>query len=186
VTGLGYTENMLPQKGVSNGRRRHIEEARLRLRHHTYRKNGAVFWETGKPVALDTFADAFCTPSQKQITVVRPPRRRDLLVRLSEAQNHRCCYCGVHTSYVKCQDHTATIEHLVPQAQGGTDAYDNCVMACLDCNNKRKTMDAMLFFEGKLWLPEMDLTRELMSKMRAFVRVGDVRILRAMKCCESA
>jgi 5-methylcytosine-specific restriction endonuclease McrA len=180
---LGYTENELPHMGVGK-RRKHVEEARGRLRNRTYLKNGILHWaKDGKPVMLATFADAYCTPNSRQAKALKPPRRRGLLLRLSEAQNHRCCFCGVETTYHKCHDHTATIEHLIPVAHGGPDTWENCVMSCWTCNNKRKTLDPMLFFEGRLWEPGRAIVRKLINMMAAFQRNPDVRILKAMPCC---
>lgn len=34
-------------------------------------------------------------------------------------------------------EHFATVEHLIPKAHGGTDAWSNIVMACKACNNAR-------------------------------------------------
>jgi len=52
---------------------------------------------------------------------------------LSEQQNHRCCYCGEHFTHYN----PATIEHVIPKARGGTDDYDNLVVACEPCNRQR-------------------------------------------------
>ena len=64
------------------------------------------------------------------------------LTKLSEQQNHRCCYCGKHT-WTKhygedgvWQD-MATIEHIVARNNGGTNKKGNIVMACAGCNNLR-------------------------------------------------
>ncbi len=57
--------------------------------------------------------------------------------RLSEAQNHRCCWCGRHTTDERGRGHSATVEHVVPKAEGGSDDMDNLVMACMRCNNER-------------------------------------------------
>lgn len=43
-----------------------------------------------------------------------------------------CQYCGLK---LKSQD--ATIDHVVPRAQGGKTTWKNCVIACLKCNNKK-------------------------------------------------
>jgi 5-methylcytosine-specific restriction endonuclease McrA len=43
-----------------------------------------------------------------------------------------CQYCGEQVSR-----HEATIDHVVPRAQGGTTCWKNCVTACLECNSKK-------------------------------------------------
>lgn len=96
------------------------------------------------------------TPEEKEwwwtkFTVAR--RRRT--ARLSEAQNHRCAFCGTET-YLSINDfrlgmnkhrHLATLEHIIPQCEGGTDHISNCVMACHECNNSRGDMNAWKFYE---------------------------------------
>lgn len=90
--------------------------------------------------------------------------RRVRTARLSEAQNHRCAFCGVLT-YLSEADfqpgmsrkrHLATLEHVTPQSEGGTDSPQNCVMSCDECNRLRGTMDAWQFWEvrndPKAWL----------------------------------
>jgi 5-methylcytosine-specific restriction endonuclease McrA len=56
--------------------------------------------------------------------------RRQLRERLAEAQNWRCCYCGL-----RLEPETATLEHVVPYGQGGMTSWDNCVVACSPCNH---------------------------------------------------
>ena len=54
--------------------------------------------------------------------------------RLCEAQNWRCCYCGV-----KMEDGGTkpTFEHVIPRSKGGAHEESNLVIACRDCNMKR-------------------------------------------------
>ena len=71
---------------------------------------------------------------------------------LSEAQNHKCCLCGVvmflpypmkdalHPKTalaIKISHNKASIEHVVPLSRGGTDDWDNLAASCVDCNNKK-------------------------------------------------
>lgn len=48
---------------------------------------------------------------------------------LFRRDNHRCQYCG-------CQPGTEelTIDHVLPRAQGGVTSWENCVLACIECN----------------------------------------------------
>lgn len=89
-------------------------------------------------------------------------RRRfgpDVVIALSEAQNHRCAYCqiAVRLPGERCADRLsrlaafadrrslirfhvgryATVEHLVPLSCGGTNVAGNLVMACRWCNGFR-------------------------------------------------
>jgi 5-methylcytosine-specific restriction endonuclease McrA len=43
-----------------------------------------------------------------------------------------CGYCGKQLAY----EH-ATIDHVVPTSRGGESAWDNVVLACAKCNNKK-------------------------------------------------
>lgn len=45
----------------------------------------------------------------------------------------KCQYCG-------CQpgSEELTIDHVVPRAQGGMTTWENCVLACVDCNRKKR------------------------------------------------
>lgn len=75
--------------------------------------------------------------------------------RLSEQQNHRCCYCGVHT-WCKHYDedgpwqNMATVEHIIPRDHGGTNRKGNIVMACSQCNSKRDRHNPYIFMLEQL------------------------------------
>ncbi len=70
--------------------------------------------------------------------------------RISEAQNHRCCYCG-HTvvryrpGTAAMPRNTATRDHIIPRCHGGTYG-NNIVIACVQCNNLRGDMEAYAFY----------------------------------------
>jgi 5-methylcytosine-specific restriction endonuclease McrA len=83
----------------------------------------------------------------KGIVYVDPPRNKNGRIRwdvlvpnlketLSEAQNHKCCYCGTPFSY-KTKAEQPTFEHAVPLVHGGVDHPDNMAIACDKCNNDR-------------------------------------------------
>lgn len=97
---------------------------------------------------------------------------------LSEAQNHRCAYCGVETMLstpagAPCRPwNIATVEHIEPKSFGGSNDPDNLVMACLACNESRQSMGVWYFLElVRRWLkmgngvPSADV-----SSFREFVR----------------
>jgi hypothetical protein len=65
--------------------------------------------------------------------------------RLAEAQNWRCCWCARLTVPEPNRRDSATIEHVVPRSDGGTDHPDNLAMSCLSCNNNRGTKPADLY-----------------------------------------
>ena len=43
-----------------------------------------------------------------------------------------CQYCGCRPG-----SEELTIDHVVPRAQGGTSAWVNCVLACVECNHRK-------------------------------------------------
>lgn len=65
--------------------------------------------------------------------------------RLAEAQNWRCCWCGRHVSIFQGRRDSATIEHVLPKSQGGTDDWENLAMSCARCNSNRGSKDAETF-----------------------------------------
>lgn len=79
---------------------------------------------------------------------------------LSEAQNHRCAYCGCEVAELyeiqkrfgkhieKPEKHgqLATIDHIIPLSKNGSNAKENLVVACQKCNKFRGSMDALVFF----------------------------------------
>lgn len=66
--------------------------------------------------------------------------KRMIRDRLSEAQNHRCCYCGADVRG------NATLDHVKPIAFGGKNRDANFVVACEPCNKARGHHNAWWFF----------------------------------------
>jgi hypothetical protein len=46
-----------------------------------------------------------------------------------------------------CDGPGGTIDHVIPQSQGGKTTLKNCVPACAPCNNYRRSMDYRWFKE---------------------------------------
>ncbi len=72
---------------------------------------------------------------------------------LSEAQNHRCAYCGVRMiEPVKGSDRQspdcATIDEIFPRAKGGKRIWSNQCMACKKCNEAKGDMPALAYFNN--------------------------------------
>lgn len=61
---------------------------------------------------------------------VRIPYRRIPLTRASALAHYRktCAYCGKYGD---------TLDHVVPRARGGQHCWENVVVACFRCNNKK-------------------------------------------------
>jgi 5-methylcytosine-specific restriction endonuclease McrA len=45
---------------------------------------------------------------------------------------YTCQYCGARPG-----SELLSIDHVVPRSRGGTSTWENCVLACLDCNRKK-------------------------------------------------
>lgn len=69
------------------------------------------------------------------------PISREMRDRLSEAQNHRCAYCGCDVWGI------ASADHVEPWSRGGSDDWLNLVAACPACNSAKGRMSASIFFE---------------------------------------
>jgi 5-methylcytosine-specific restriction endonuclease McrA len=57
--------------------------------------------------------------------------------RASEAQNHRCCYCGTDMITEPERKNSLTLEHIVTRSHGGREHPDNYAAACRRCNTSR-------------------------------------------------
>ena len=69
-----------------------------------------------------------------------------VLERLSEAQNHRCAYCGPFMSEAPLSPLMATVDRVVPRSLGGNE-WDYLVAACWACNMGRSNGDALEYYE---------------------------------------
>lgn len=65
---------------------------------------------------------------------------------IAEAQGWRCYYCGCEVFEERGWSDSATLDHVVPRARGGTDARDNLVVACALCNEVKADHDAKTFW----------------------------------------
>lgn len=46
--------------------------------------------------------------------------------------HYTCQYCGIQPG-----SEELTIDHVVPRSHGGKSTWDNCVLACLECNKRK-------------------------------------------------
>lgn len=67
--------------------------------------------------------------------------------RASEAQNHRCCYCGVVMCDVPNKKNSITLEHVKPRSLGGLNHPANYAAACGRCNNNRGNTPLEIFLK---------------------------------------
>lgn len=116
---------------------------------------------------LDSVINLFSTKKTKYYDIaIRNAEWVYIRSRLSEAQNHRCCWCGCMTVEDRGKKNSSTVEHYVPRSLGGTDDMNNLVMACHDCNNKRGTLEVEEFMSYK----ECKVVRGKMSKREKIQR----------------
>ncbi len=83
------------------------------------------------------------------IRYARAPRRRIVLNRknLLIRDNHSCQYCGRKAQPL-------TVDHIIPRQFGGKDTWENLVIACMPCNNRKanrtpEQADMQLFTQPK-------------------------------------
>lgn len=87
--------------------------------------------------------------SVNKVTRTRAFRRAQLAYhrsRLSEAQNHKCCWCGCLMTDKRNKGNSSTIDHYVPASAGGPDHPDNYVIACDNDNQLRGHIPALIFY----------------------------------------
>jgi len=74
-----------------------------------------------------------------------PYSKRNIFVR----DNFKCMYCGAGSQKL-------TVDHVIPQGQGGKSSFDNCVAACRPCNHKkgnRTPSQAKMFLKRRPYTP---------------------------------
>lgn len=89
----------------------------------------------------------FIVPSvMRLIKIVRmiyrnkvPFSKRNMLTR----DYFKCVYCGTSKKRL-------TIDHVIPTSKGGKTNFENCVTACIECNNKKKNRTPS---EANMFLP---------------------------------
>lgn len=65
--------------------------------------------------------------------------------KLGEAQNWKCCWCGIRMTDERGYKHSSTIEHIVPTSKGGKNHPNNYAVACYNCNSNRGIEDIEVF-----------------------------------------
>lgn len=100
-------------------------------------------WFKGRVEIIDSYEDRdikSVTCSMKMPAVVRELTRykKKNAIRFSRENVYtrdkgRCQYCSVVLPRPK-----ATYDHVIPREQGGKTKWDNIVIACYDCNQKKR------------------------------------------------
>lgn len=73
-------------------------------------------------------------PEVIRSTYDRIPKRKVVFSRrnLWKRDKMRCQYCGR-----KPKPDEITIDHVIPKSHGGKTTFENCVLACFECNKKK-------------------------------------------------
>jgi 5-methylcytosine-specific restriction endonuclease McrA len=96
-------------------------------------------WAQQQPDEGDVFIQAvsqrICVP--EVISLTQYNRLPDTTVAFSrrnlfKRDRFKCQYCGVTP-----KPDELTIDHVVPRSHGGGSTWDNCVLACIDCNHTK-------------------------------------------------
>jgi len=96
------------------------------------------------------------------------PRKEVVLTRraIFDRDNNTCQYCGK-----KMRKDKLTIDHVIPKSRGGGEAWDNLVLACFECNAKKRNksheeMGMKLIRKPKKprWMPHVGLGLSALKK----------------------
>lgn len=75
-------------------------------------------------------------------------------------QNIGCCYCHA--------DVPLTLDHLVAKSVGGSDAGDNLVYCCKNCNSSKNNKDLILWYFEKNDIPPILILRRYLKLAYAY------------------
>ena len=87
----------------------------------------SIFLEPGTPIKMIIYRMVLKTPGEPRLHSgnkgLKAILRRD---------GHLCSYCGV-----KVKGLNATVDHIMPKAQGGKTVWNNLTTACFKCNQAK-------------------------------------------------
>ena len=96
-------------------------------------------WARQRPAQDEPFVQAVTRRIRvpEVVTLTRYDRFPAARVTFSRRNIHKrdrftCQYCGAQPGTSEL-----TIDHVLPRAQGGTSSWDNCVLACVECNKRK-------------------------------------------------
>lgn len=72
-----------------------------------------------------------------------PNANQRLIAQLVRRDGSRCHYCGRQLTQNKSAEYVATgcsIDHVIPISRGGSSDIDNLVLACRQCNGRKRTL----------------------------------------------
>jgi 5-methylcytosine-specific restriction endonuclease McrA len=106
-------------------------------------QRAVMLWFTGKVEVLEEYEDrkvrsvTFSIQMPSVVRFLRALRGRKRGVKFSRENVYtrdkgRCQYCGL-----RIPRHEATYDHVRPRALGGVTTWDNVVIACVPCNQRK-------------------------------------------------
>lgn len=75
------------------------------------------------------------------MSIMQTATRKRLIKQLTERDGFTCHYCGIQLvdSVSGYNPNGASLDHVVPQDEGGSDDISNLKLACRQCNALKKT-----------------------------------------------
>ncbi len=131
------------------------------------------------------------TPEEKEIWYTKfSAARRRKRIYLFHKQKGKCDLCGAkmwldNGKNKGYSNHKATLEHIIAQADGGTDSYRNLSVTCKLCNSTRGTIDYYKFkrfrrnkkkWERYLRFKEFRALRDRQKRSRIIIANADENI----------
>jgi hypothetical protein len=101
--------------------------------------------------------------------------------RLAEAQNWKCCWCGIECIPEPNRKNSATIEHVTPRSLGGADEWENFAMACASCNHRRGTASVEDMLAGRVKAIQKKVDNQAARKMAQKLRKYELMALKLQK-----
>ena len=89
------------------------------------------------PACPNTTPSPPAKPKKRQRGRSRKQRLRQLREQMLAEQGTQCSLCGCEMITGAYRPNTATLDHIVPRARGGTDVPGNLRLACMRCNSTR-------------------------------------------------
>lgn len=100
----------------------------------------------------------FLIPGSPRVEAMRAARERGQHTArewfaLGRSVGWRCHYCGIQCHSRNRPSQRATKDHRIPVTRGGSDAIDNIVVACKQCNSEKATLTDQEYLS--MWNPRL-------------------------------
>lgn len=88
-------------------------------------------------------------------------------IKLAERAGWRCVWCSQKTRQQLGWQNSATVEHMTPASEGGSNRLSNLASACYRCNCTRRTTDAEQFASvAKHFAPDTRTVQEALHSLK--------------------